>query len=286
VGLLLLLGLRLAVVQVEGSSGCPSPSEVTAALAPFSIESDDVARVDPAPNGAGGIEIVLTDRAGTLKKTRRIPTAACADLAQAAAVVIAVWESELKEARLQPVRLPPPRRTDALSARQVTLELAPAFAAVLTGSSFAPGGELAGAVVARRRPIGARAAFVGSGTRDATFPPGHASYTRYHLSLGPMLRFRPSRLLIDLHALVALGVVTLRGVGYQTNQTATDFDPGLGGGIRLGVRLGRYAAPFIGAEVVGWPRRQLFQIAGVSGAGELPRWDLILTAGVALGTLL
>jgi hypothetical protein len=274
------LVIPLALQRVDGAASCPTPSEVAAVLASIGVaDSADVATLLPVE---GGVEVVLADERGERKKSRRLlAEGSCAEMAQAAAVVIATWESELKAERLKPVALAVPR---APRTRAIAFDVAGGATA-----SFNPdvafGGVLAASLTPRRGRFGGRIAFSGAQTRDEALGTGHASYARYQLAFGPLYRLRPSRLLIDLHADVTVALLTIEGVGYQNSRRDLDVDPGLGAGARLGVRFGR-VAPFVGLDVLGWLRRQRFTIEGASDVAVLPRWELNLSLGLAVGAFL
>jgi hypothetical protein len=284
VGIAVAVTVALGLVRVEGSAFCPSPAQVAEALLrleagePNGVDGADHARIERAD---GGVEIVLFGAGGERRKARRlVADAPCEELAAAAAVIIAAWERELGPRRLAPASVAvtpsPPLRA------RLAWDLGGAFTGALSGSSFAPGGSVAANLVARRAHVGGRLAAVGTATRDQQLAPGHASYTRAFFQLGPVARFNPSRLALDLHAELSLALTSLEGVGYATVARAFDFDPGLGGGARLGVRAGP-VLPFLEVAVVGWLRRQRFDVTGVASAAELPRFDLLLSAGLAFG---
>jgi hypothetical protein len=288
VGSSLAVGLVLGLLRVDGAATCPAPGDVAAALerlAPEAGGGGDRAQIDPVP---GGVEIVLYGEGGERKKERRLlADAACGELAEAAAVVIAAWERELAARPPSPVRLVAAPATPT----RVGFDLGAAFVGALVGRSFAPGGGLQLTVVdrgpaPRRRLVraGGRLELVATGTRDVAVAAGHASYTRAWLALGPVVRFAPSRLLLDVHAQVALALVSIEGIGYVAPRHDFDVDPGLSLGARLGVRVGP-VAPFVGVSLSGWLRRQRLVVDGVADAAQLPQLEALLSAGIAVGVL-
>jgi hypothetical protein len=105
--------------------------------------------------------------------------------------------------------------------------------------------------------------------------PGKVGWTRLGASLGPVYRIAAGRFSIDLHAELVAAALLLRA-----NSFSADFDPGIGTGIRVSARLG-HVAPFVGTSFVGWLRRQLVVLSPSPLAAELPRLDLLFTAGIA-----
>jgi hypothetical protein len=275
----------LQLVRVEGAATCPAPAEVAVALARIATP-----RAGDRPRGVaelvptdGAVRIVLYGPGGErLQERRLIADASCADLAAAAAVIIAAWERELGPRHLQPVRLASPPSTPLRE--RLAFDLAAGFSGALAGRAFAPGGSATLTLVGRRQRFGGRVELIGSSTRDQPLAPGHASYTRAQLQLGPLVRFRPRRLVLDLYAHFVAALTSLEGIGYSSGRREFDFDPGIGGGVRQRVRLGP-GAPYLEAGFVGWLRQQQFQVTGVDGAGELPRLDLLFGAGLAIGRI-
>src|SRR5204862_351974 len=72
-----------------------------------------------------------------------------------------------------------------------------------------------------------RLALGGTGLRDIDVgmaPPAHGRYTRAWLGLGPVVRFRPGRFLLDLDALASVALLYVSGIGYASSRSATDVD--------------------------------------------------------------
>jgi hypothetical protein len=107
---------------------------------------------------------------------------------------------------------------------------------------------------------------------------------RATLSLGAGWRYRVGRLALGMHAEALAALLWIGGAGYDITRSSFDFDPGLGAGARLGIRLGR-VTPFIDASVAGWLRSHLVQVSGAPERVELPRFEVLLTAGVGFGNL-
>src|SRR5438046_635289 len=109
----LLLALAGVLVDVEGSSTCPTPAEVAERLrsllpAGAGTERDRATLVQEK----GELRVALRSSAGRAVGELRLDvTASCSDLAGAAAVMIAAWEAELRpgeQPSLPPSPTPPP----------------------------------------------------------------------------------------------------------------------------------------------------------------------------------
>jgi hypothetical protein len=91
-----------------------------------------------------------------------------------------------------------------------------------------------------------------------------------------MYRIAAGRWRIDLHADFVGALLMIRN--YYGPEA--DFDPGLGTGVRVGARL-RAVTPFLGVSFVGWLRRQEVNLSSPPIGTDLPRLELMFTAGVA-----
>ncbi len=278
VGSLLILQVVAGPVVVEGSSGCPTPQQVADALAPLLPDGRTVARPDRArlAPADGALEVELVDAAGARLGLRRVmANASCADLAGAAAVIVATWEAELHPGLTAPLSLPasaPPR------------PLAWEVAAGLTGfyDGVAPAAGASVEASLGRPGLAARVAVSGELPREAPLGPGRVAWTRPALSLGARWRFARGRLRIDLYAEAIAALLVVGGRGFDTPHQDYDFDPGLGGGARLALRFGR-VAPWVGVGVRGWLRRQTAVTPEPTGSLDLPRIEGSLSLGVAVG---
>jgi hypothetical protein len=162
-------------------------------------------------------------------------------------------------------------------------EVAAGFEASFAGSAFAAGGRVEALIAPTRRNIALRLAVQGTDVRDERLGRGSARWTRASLALGPAYRLRPGRFAIDFHAEFLAALLAIEGTGFDTSDRAFDFDPGLGGGVRGAIKAGP-ATPYIGVSIAGWLRRQEGRVSGVTEIAEIPRFEVMLTAGVGLGS--
>jgi len=286
------LALALAVV-VEGAATCPTPSLVAERLAPLlpsvsaTIERSaaDVARVE---SRRGALDIELRDPQGALRASRRLDEdAPCADLAAAAAVVLAAWEAELQPGAapppsLPPLALPPPRRLHF----DLAVGALVALALPSGGSSFGAlvEGGLAGRSGRGRGP-GARVALAVPlfGAEEVALGSGSASFARRALSLGPRWRFAPGFFRLDLHANLAVAWVSVEGERVPGARRDDAAALGLDAGARAGLDLGP-AIVWAEASLLWYPARERAVVDGSTLAADLPPVELLLAVGVALGS--
>ena len=279
-----LVGLVIGFIELGGATRCPTADEVAARLRDLVPDAAAATapreRVTLAEQG-GALELALHDGSGRTIGRRRLEAAPCADLAQAAAVVIAAWDTDLRAGQAPTLVLPRPPPPPRLA-----LDVAGGFVASFAGAAFAPGGELALTLGPRRGRLAGRILATGTATRDLDVgqaAPAHVSFTRASLALGPVVRFRPGRFVIDLGGHASAALVYLAGVGFADSASAWDADVGLGGGVRAALRLGR-VAPYLGARVEGWLRPLSARVTGPTGGTvALPRFEVLLGAGLAVG---
>src|SRR4051794_7479683 len=87
-------GVALDAVVVRGASTCPSPPEVAAKLAPLVRASSVPPDVAEISRQGTTISVSLTRSDGHFIARQTWDGAACQDLADAAAVVLASWEND------------------------------------------------------------------------------------------------------------------------------------------------------------------------------------------------
>lgn len=237
------------------------------------------------------------------------PQTPCPALAFAAAVVIGAAVSDLaqrdlsllttapppprKEKRRPPLPEfppPPPLRIEGALAAGLSLSERPSFAAL---ASFD--------LLPIHRQLGARLSVGGSLPRLQTLTPVTsegsaplaASWTRLFLALGPRYRLPLGRLRLDFSTGAAVAATLVEGV-FVTAPPIALRSHGVDFGITSAVRLGyvdRRAAtprlaigPYLEAQALAWLRPQELRLTGESPLGRLPGWEVLVAAGVALGT--
>src|SRR4051794_27893032 len=144
-----------AALAVTGSTTCPTAAAVSAQLEPLLAPSGPAAPATASAAGdvaelaleASGVRITLRRADGSIAGTRTLAGEhGCAELAEAAAVVIAAWENDTSVDRLPaPPRRPPPVRAAAVVATPSPTAIRWSIGAG-AGAGWA-GGELAPAAV-------------------------------------------------------------------------------------------------------------------------------------------
>jgi hypothetical protein len=111
---------------------------------------------------------------------------------------------------------------------------------------------------------------------------GQIVWTRPALSLGARVRLLRGRVRLEASAEAQAALLVLAGTGLGVTQQDYDFDVGLGGGARLGYHV-RGLTPFVDVQLVGWLRPQTALVSGIDSRYALPRLDLWVGAGLAIG---
>ena len=145
-----------------------------------------------------------------------------------------------------------------------------------------PGATLVATLGPRRSRFGGWAAFAGTALADMPLGPGRATWTRPSLALGPALRFARSRWIFDVHVEAVAALLVVGSRGFAVTRQVLDFDPGIGGGARVGAHVGRWLLSF-NASATAWLRPQRARIENLSTTADLPRFEILLSLGVGVG---
>jgi hypothetical protein len=254
-------------------------------------EPADVATIEVA---AQAMRVTLTRPDGAPLGERVIDARfPCADLAQAAAVVVATWESdvhpEFRAAAPAPAvttaAAPPPAPASA-----ATYDLGAAIAGSLAPSSAGAAPALAALLVGTWAPaprgLGGRVAFTWPAERDLALGDARVLWRRASLSLGPQIRWvaPASRWALDLHAEAIGAWLTASGEGFVRDRQVNSFDPGVGAGARvLWLGAGRLV-PWLEVSATGWPREQTaYATPDIAAGTALPRFEAGLALGLSFG---
>jgi hypothetical protein len=311
-GLAGLLSLVVALapgrVEIVGDATCPAPAEIAARLA----ELIPAAAGTSGPSGAlpaAKIIVARTDRAMRLVllgpgsnelATRELAAeGSCADLAAAAAVVIAAWRADLNPDLTPSVSLPgggsatlPVAPSPITVARGAPVDPArPRLFAIglgllasETGGEVAPGAILVGSIGLGWGGLALDATASGTTSRSAPVGPlpAAASWTRATLAVGPALHLGHARLGGDVHLQALAGLLHVRGIGVPNAASDTTAELGVGTGARVDVVTGT-SAVWLGLDVLTWPGQQRLLIDNSADYGRLPRLEVVGSAGISLG---
>jgi hypothetical protein len=287
-----ILGAAFAIVEVLSASPCPDAAAVErrlhTILSPSGTEPDRATVSDED----GALHVELRDPSGALIGRRVLPLAgSCEDRAEAVAVVIAAWESDLRRyEETEPATAAAIPEATAVVASlprssSLTWDVSAAFLSTIAGGAFAAGASADVTLGKRGFPLAARIGVAGSDSRDLALAGGHTAWTRVAFLLGPVLDVVSKRgVRFDVHADAALGWMLAQGRGYNADYSSSSFDPALGGGARLAITKWKIE-PWLDCTLLGWLRHQTLSVTELSGtaSSEIPRFDVWLRAGFAYG---
>ena len=306
----MLVPVLFALQSLVVGEKCPAPVDVEARvrsilhLAPERELSEGFA-VERHESGLY-VELRLAD--STLIGQRTLPAdGTCDELAQAAAVVLSAWLSDVHPdfasalpppppppispdsglprplpaapSSPRPQAAPPPPRAPTPRPWQVGL----ALGADLSGESFAAAGYILGSYVPGHQGWGV-SAFVGaSWFREATLGPGFVDWWRWPLGIGPSWRLVTGSVAWDASAGPALGWLHFSASNFDHTSSQDGFEPGCFLTLRASSR-----GPRVG--VFGLANAQLFPgdfAASASGDdgpwfAPVPKFSLGLALGVWL----
>jgi hypothetical protein len=287
----LVLAALTGLFRVEGQTDCPTPDAVGAALAKLGgLTSAGAGDRIALAAGDEGLTVRWLDGAGHERHTWRLPRdGTCQELADAAALVVAVWAGHVDAGRVPSPQLPEagppvePRAQLFASARRSRLAYEVAAALLVgwePGAAASFGGSAVVTLGPRSSRFTARLALSAQSLQRHDIAIGRIGWTRPALSLGAQVRLARAALVFDLSIDAVAALLVLDGEGFHPTHQSYDFDPGLDVGVRLGYRL-RWVTPFVEARLVGWLRPQTAVLDGLGSRFDLPRIDLWMSVGLA-----
>jgi hypothetical protein len=287
-------------VTVNGDATCPTADEVSTRVAELvpavdTTTAPDLARIEEA---GGVLRVSLQRPDGALVGTRDLSkTSSCAELAAAAAVVVAAWESDVHpEFGPSPPALPPPefaapaavvqappKPTPPPLAFEVGAALAGSVAPGAGSAAAAAGGLIVASARPSRRSVGLRVMLAGGTEREIPLGTRRVSWRRLVAGLGPELRLTSpaTPFALDLHAEALVASLSARGQGFTNNLNASSVDPGVSAGVRL-VLGNRTVAPWLDLSLAGWLREQRAVSTVDEVSVALPRVEAAVALGVSV----
>jgi hypothetical protein len=294
-------------VVVQGSSLCPTPDEVAAILPdllPCAHDQEpDIATIETREQD---LFITLRDPRGNALVARHLSSGGnCADLANAAAVVIAAWKAERnpglslfqpgvpspapESGRPAHAAIPEaaadPQKTKAQPTEKPTnlhIEVAAALGTSVNGAGWAGSGHFE--VGLHRRALGLRMILAADSERQTALESGRAAWRRLTAGVGPTLLIVEHSVAIEVNAQLLMGNTIVHGQGFDSNKTSHDIYPGFAAGVRLGRGRG-LIRPWMETGGQIWPAPEDLAVTKEGQATartQLPRVELRLLAGLSV----
>lgn len=283
-------------LPVTGTTVCPAPAEVEAALAGLIPTREPEPPPDVAELKDDADSVVVRLRRGSgepIGEKRLDPALSCAQRARAAAVIVAAWEARLATpaAALVVQAPPPPARPEAVIApsqpparvlplAENNVELGVGVGASIDGTTLAPAAAIEVAYArAYGRIVPAVSALLVGGHTMAVGP-GTATWRRYGLVATAASRRDWRPLWAEARLGVALTLLDIAGNSFPMNGSGVTFDPGVQFGARFGLRKSRVRW-WLDGTIAFWPRDQEVYVQGAPGSASLPRGQALLSLGAA-----
>jgi hypothetical protein len=277
-----------------GDEGCPEAAAVESRLRridPTAFESttQQFALIEAHPRG---LRVRLFGGQGDLLEDRLLEgSRSCAEWANAAAALLASWESEVGAPDLMLSDLPAEpwpmaegrggsrRRRPVLDAE---IGLGPSGAIAGDGSA-AFGGEILISLSSHAGAWGGQLTVNTTTLRSVTVGGGSALWQRSALTLGPYLTFGGGPLRVDLGLAVAGAVLYASGAGFLVTHTASAIDPGVDVTIRLRWDFSRSWRLWLLVGPTWWLRTEHAQVLSgqVISSTAIPSLDVLATLGLS-----
>lgn len=293
----MLLPLLAPQVVVRGEATCPSAQAVathlTALLAEGEAAPPDQAHVDVA---ADSMIVDLRRADGTRIAVRRIVrSGSCDEMAEAAAVVLATWETRMRAGwdGVQEIDIgaPPPHALEVLPpapprpeqparaepSRGVPIDVGAGGMQSWSGSDAALGGYLELFLPVDRFVL--HAGISGWGNHRVAFNQGIAVWSRVAAGVGAGWVLDGRSLFASVHGDAWGALLSVRGEGFAVNRSQQSFDPGLSGSVRAGFRLGSLR-PYAGGMIGYWPRPQGLSLQGDPSVPHLRQLETSVQVGL------
>lgn len=280
--------LAAGTVEVRSDVPCPSATDLNARLQPLlprgSSEASErhlatVADIGPQPDGRRTLHLRLLRADGSVIGDRHLFLAGdCQAMAEAAAVVIAAWETEDPSALPAPVAESAPAPAPA----QVQASSFQLMGGVGAGAGFVGGIALLGNVEAQVGRSDSRWRLRLSVMRELDrrvyLGSGHADWHHTMVAAGLVMHGALGAWVGSLDLGPSIGWVTVQGVGFKDNQESQSLEYGVAGGVRGGRRLGRWTL-WAEARSNAWLRGQRALLTDPNTRAEMPRLDVSASVG-------
>ena len=260
-----------------------------------------------------GLHVVLHGADSGVIGQRTLPLEGnCDELAQAAAVVLSAWLTDVHpdfagalparpklttepppapaEPEPEPQRQPPkptarPRPVRVRAAKPITyrFEAGLGLAADLTDEAFAPAAVATAGYTAQDKGFGVVALLAATIAREDAHAPGQILWWRWPAALGPSYRLSSSALSADLSAGPLAAWLHLKGLDFTTNITQDVLTWGGFATLRVSGRS-RPFAPFGLLNLQIYPADAAAIVQGIKPQWPIPRWSLLASLGARFST--
>lgn len=283
-----------AALRIFVEGGCPSvdavEARVSAMIGPAVTVSDATARLEPLDEL---LRVEVRSGSGALLVVRDLAIGpSCDDLAAAAAVVIATAigsaQGTGEQSTIGPIAIPAPVLPRLLPRKPVrrspvSLEVGASVGIEAAWPRPGGGGFVWGSLAPtseRWSRFGLMLRVGGTSYKQQALTLGSVDWTRLEVSLGPRVRFDVGSWLYELFATVTPVLSLAQGRDLPQSFSSVGFDLGLGGGVRVGARIGSLL-PFAAASATGFVREQRIKVLGIEETTNLPPYAVQVSLGLS-----
>ncbi len=293
---LVLNATLVGATEVRSDTDCPSADDVAAEL--VGLSSGDSAPGRLEIHGPSPLKVEWWSGGVKVAERQLSRGSSCHAHAQTIAVIMTTWQAKFRSsATLEADELLLPavetsavgpavsQATATASPRResVRFDIAAALVGALSGIDFSPGARIDATLAPPHLPVAARITLAVTGPRTLFFAGGSSDWIRAFMAVGPAYQVAAPHSRFDFHLEGLLAVLSVSGQGFVASTgRAYNFDPGIGGGVRALMPVGKWG-PFLDLSVVGWPRRQALVVLGSAATTHVPQFDLLFSIGIAAG---
>lgn len=279
--------VAVSSIQVESTARCLSSGEIQEQLALLRLEPG-ASRVVVVEEEANLLRVRLIDADQKVLAERMLePAPSCDARAMAVAVVIASWEGRFRAPAIEPLELPPQRKSPLAATPRPSvdppewepLRLELRAGAVVSPVPFAPGALAAVQLGWGASPWRGEAGLVVLASRELALAEGWGRWQTTSLLLGATRQFHLGELRVDASAHAIGSMLAVSGMGFAVNRDTVAAESAVGLGVAVSRRMGRLR-PFLSLEAVTRTGRQVMRVDGFEEGQELPRVELWLSLGM------
>ena len=282
----LLLSALPSVIQVTGTSPCPTPAMVEQRLETLASPGGGTQVVE-LRGTERQVTVVLLDSEGRFVAEREFAVdRPCDAMAGELALALASWLSDLEPEPVPGTPLPksvnevkvtvPPT---AIARNSWAWEIALGPTGYLNSSGFAPGVLLEVRAGPSRSPW--KLAVIGGyeGPQQMAIGQGQVHWDSWQMGVGGSYALTASPWRLELLGYLMLADLRLSGSGFTVNESAQSWNPGITLGARF-VLLDRPWHPWVELGTMVWIRQEIPSI-GVASSASLPQVSGLAAIGLA-----
>jgi hypothetical protein len=276
--------LPVLTIALAALPDCPAPDAVETKLQALRSPGAAAPRytLEVVKTGAS-LLLSARDLNGGLWVQRELPAAApCAELEDAAAVVLLAWEAQLMPGEVPVPDVPVVEQgVEAPHAEPASVAVRVSAAGQAWLSSASPAWGATGAVELHGRWLGVELSVMGQGRRELPLSTGRAMWSRFSVSVGPVATVRVLEGLdVSFGAALIGGPFWVTGRGFDQDASVLDWDLGASAQVKVLLPSFWKLRPYVAAGGVLWARRHIVEARTPDAARVIPFLEASPTLGL------